>query len=223
VLAAWNAVLGREPKAGITGYLVKSLRRSLAHEFSLKLSQLVRRGQRAHTALGHWIGGSPPFGYRRALRGQSGPQVLAAGRRKTRGESVVLVVDPVEALIVVEIFELYVQGLGIQAIVQHLNLRGVPPPASHRREGMAAWSKSSVWAILRNPVYVGRLVFGKARYREIGKKRGKRVMPVSERVVVDDAAPAIVPPELWERAQSIHGTRAFASAVQQTACTCSRD
>ncbi len=36
--------------AGLAGHPVKSLKRVLAREYSQKLSQLVRRGHRAHTA-----------------------------------------------------------------------------------------------------------------------------------------------------------------------------
>ena len=43
--------------AGVTGQLVKSLKRVMAHDYSQKLSQVVARGLRTHAALGHWTGG----------------------------------------------------------------------------------------------------------------------------------------------------------------------
>ena len=49
-----------------------------------------------------------------------------------------------------------------------------PPAASDRRQGRAAWAKSTVWAILRNPIYRATLIYGKAQYSEVGKKSGKR-------------------------------------------------
>jgi site-specific DNA recombinase len=198
--------------SGLAGHLVKSLKRVLAHEYSQKLSQVVRRGKRAHASLGHWTGGRPPFGYRRALAGPDGaPVPLSPGRWKARGERVVLIVEPLEAAIVkTDIFEAYVsKGLGVRAIAQCLNARGVPPPTADRRLGRAAWSKGSVWAILRNPVYRGALIHGKARYRDLGKKRGKQAQPASERVVVEGALPAIVPDDLWQAAQARHGVRRF--------------
>jgi hypothetical protein len=141
----------------------------LVASYSQKLSQLVRRGQRAQAALGHWIGGRSPYGYRRALRRPDGTvTILNPGRRwKARGEAIALVPDPLEAGIIHEIFEAYTfQGLGVRAIAERSNKRGVPPPASLRRRGVAAWPKGTIWTIVRNPMYVGRLVFGKARYRE---------------------------------------------------------
>jgi RNA polymerase sigma factor for flagellar operon FliA len=68
----------------------------------------------------------------------------------------------------------------VRAIAQKLNERGVPPPATLRRVGRAAWSKGSVWSILRNPIYAGTLVYGKARYRDIGRRRGKLRVPDEE-------------------------------------------
>ncbi len=189
-------------EAGMTGHLVKSLKRALAHEFSTKLSQLVRRGHRAHAALGHWSGGRPPYGYRRALQQPDGRvTVLESGRWKARGERVVLVVEPAEAETVRWVFDAYARrGLGYLAIVKALNDRGVAPPAGNA--GAGAWAKSAVWSIVHNPIYQGDLVWGRARYREVGKKRGKRALPEAERITARDAVTPIVPRELWGAAQS---------------------
>jgi DNA invertase Pin-like site-specific DNA recombinase len=192
---------------GLAGHLVKSLKRVLAHEYSQKLSQLVRRGHRAHAALGHWPGGRPPYGYRRAIGGADGATtLLEPGRWKARGERVVLVVDPLEAAVVHEAFEAYVRGgLGVRAIAQRLNARGVPAPSALRRIGRAAWAKGTVWAILRNPIYTGTLIYGKARYRDVGKKYGKQRLPPTEHVILEAAVPVIIERELWEAAQGRHG------------------
>jgi len=212
--AGARVIYTHEPGAnedGVTGHLVKTLKRALAHEFSQKLSQLVRRGHHTHAALGHWSGGTPPYGCRRAIARAGEPLVaLGAGRWKARGERVVLIVDAVEAAIVREIFAAYATGgLGIRAIAQRFNSRGVPPPAALRRLGRAAWSKGTVWWILRNVIYLGTLAYGKARYRELGKKRGKVRLPDTEHVIVENAAPAIISRELWDAAQARHGTRRF--------------
>ena len=88
-------------------------------------------------------------------------------------------------------------------IAQALNARGVLPPRA-TQVGRAAWAKSAVHVIIHNPVYQGDLVWGRARYREVGKKRGKRALPESDRVVARDAVPAIVPRVLWTAAQHQH-------------------
>ena len=84
-----------------------------------------------------------------------------------------------------------------------LNGRGLPAP------GGRAWTKGTLWAILRNPIYMGTVAYAKARYSEIGKKRGKARRPVSEWTVVKGAVPAIVPMDLWSAAQAKQGTRKF--------------
>jgi DNA invertase Pin-like site-specific DNA recombinase len=212
--AGVRVVYTHEPGAnegGVAGHLTKALKRVMAHEYSLKLSQLVQRGLRAHAERGDWTGGRPPYGFRRAIRlADGGVQPLSQGRWKAKGEHVVIVADPVEAAVLVEsIFAPYVQGKGIAAIAVALNARGVPPPASDRRAGAMVWSKGTLWAILRNPVYVGRLVYAKARYSEIGKKRGKVRRPAFDQIVVENAVPPIVPRALWEAAQRRHGSRRF--------------
>jgi len=123
----------------------------------------------------------------------------------------VLVADPAEATVLVEqIFTPYaLQEKGPGAIAAALNGRGIPPPASDRRCGVKVWTKGTLWAILRNPIYIGTLVFAKSRYSEIGRKRGKVRRPETERIVVHDAVPGIVTRHLWDAAQAKHGTRKF--------------
>lgn len=131
-------------ETGVAGQIIKTLKRVMAHDYSQKLSQVVSRGLRAHAALGHWTGGTPPYGYRRGVRQADGSVgLLPLGRWKAKGETVSLVVDAGEARVVREdIYEAYVQrGLGIAAIAHRLNARGVPAPASLRRRGTSAWGE----------------------------------------------------------------------------------
>jgi DNA invertase Pin-like site-specific DNA recombinase len=192
-------------EAGVAGHLMKSLKRVMAHDYSLKLSQVVTRGMRAHAERGLWVGGQPAYGLRRAVRQPDGSvRVLSPGRWKARSEVVVLVPDAFEAEILGEIYQSYVAGKGLVAIVAVLNDRGVPAP-----RGGGAWTKGTLWAILRNPLYKGTVIYGKARYSNIGKKQGKVRRAESEWVVVEDAAPMIIPLELWNAAQAQHGKRKF--------------
>ena len=192
-------------EAGITGHLMKSLKRVMAYDYSLKLSQVVTRGLRAHAERGLWVGGQPAYGLRRGVRQPAGSVlVLPSGRWKARSEAVVLVPDPFEAEIVAEIYRSYVADKGLVAIATMLNSRGIPAP-----RGGGAWTKGTLWTILRNPVYKGTVIYGKARYSEIGKRRGKARRPESDWIVIKDAAPAIIPVELWIAAQAKHGTRKF--------------
>ncbi len=193
-------------ESGVGGQVVKTLQRVFAHEYSQKLSQLVQRGHRAHAARGEWSGGRAPYGYRRALLQADGSLLpLASGRWKAHGETIRLVIDPVEAAVVRDVFESYVmRGRGVRAMAGQLNARGVPAPAGGR-----SWSKHTLWAILHNPIYRGALVWGRANYRQVGQKRGKQRQPINEQVIVEGAVPAIVDPPRWHAAQETR--RPFAS------------
>ena len=62
-----------------------------------------------------------------------------------------------EADIVRRVYERYtIGGLSIGAIIRELNDDGVPTRS-------AGWERSTVWAILRNPAYIGTACFGKTR------------------------------------------------------------
>ncbi|MBU4263366.1 MAG: recombinase family protein [Proteobacteria bacterium] len=62
-----------------------------------------------------------------------------------------------EAEVVRKVFELYSGSLfSIGAVVGWLNHHEVPT-----RKKISRWERSTVWAMLRNPAYVGRAYFGK--------------------------------------------------------------
>jgi hypothetical protein len=66
-----------------------------------------------------------------------------------------------EADVVRLVFQTYIeQGVSINAITRLLNDRQVPT-----RKAIARWERSTVWAMLRNPAYVGRACFGKTDLR----------------------------------------------------------
>jgi DNA invertase Pin-like site-specific DNA recombinase len=143
--------------------------------YSHKLSQVVQRGLRAHAARGQWAGGRPPYGYRRAIKSPDGiVRQLAIGEWKAKGQTVTLTIDLCEADVVREqIYGAYLRGHGLSSIATTLNAAGIPAPVSDRRIGTIAWTKGTIWAILRNPIYKGTLVYAKARYSEIGQKRAR--------------------------------------------------
>jgi site-specific DNA recombinase len=137
----------------------------------------------------------------RLENGQTQP--LPRGRWKAKGETVVLEIEPVAARVVESIYRWAVEhDWGHTAIAAQLNRDGVPAPESLVRQGAVAWSKDTIRAILRNPIYRGTLTYAKAQYSNIGRKRGKVFRPEAQRVVVEGAAPAIVTDALWHAAQA---------------------
>ena len=115
-----------------------------------------------------------------------------------------------EANVVRQIFHWYVdEHLTLCAMARRLNERGVPT-----RKGGSRWSTSSLWALLRNPAYVGRAGYGKTesvaksvmlrpvRGRSCVPRREKstyRPRPASEWLTIP--VPAILSEELFASAQ----------------------
>ncbi len=85
-----------------------------------------------------------------------------------------LVVDKVASLVVKDIFNLYLKGYGYSAIAKHLNDKNIPSPSLHKyRQGIKLnvvsnkkrdeikWNSNAIKTILKNEVYLGKLVQGK--------------------------------------------------------------
>jgi site-specific DNA recombinase len=114
------------------------------------------------------------------------------------------IIDPIEARVVIRIFEMFVSGLSPHAIVRQLNSEGISA-----KEGRV-WSDSMVRGhpqrgsgILRNDIYIGRQIWNRQRFitdpntgREIA-----RLNPESEWIISELPELRIVPQHLWERAQ----------------------
>lgn len=85
-----------------------------------------------------------------------------------------LVVDKVASLVVKDIFNLYLKGYGYSSIAKYLNDKNIPSPSLHKyRQGIKLnvvsnkkrdeikWNSNAIKTILKNEVYLGKLVQGK--------------------------------------------------------------
>lgn len=114
-----------------------------------QIAERSRRGKRHRAKAGcvNVLSGAP-YGYRYVKRNEA--------------TNACYLVDEAQAGVVREVFEWYtVEGLSIGAIVHRLNERKVPT-----RFGKSLWERSKVWAMLRNPAYVGRAAYGKTERAE---------------------------------------------------------
>lgn len=158
---------------------------------SMNLACEVLKGMRENAERGYANGGRAPYGYKRVTvadgRGQERP-TYALG-------------DDEEVAIVREIFDLAVeQGMGAKAIANALNSRGVKGPGGDR------WGHASVWFILSNPVYKGDLVWYKSK--RLGRESRTRT-EAEERIVTENAHPAIISPETFARRLALAAPRKF--------------
>jgi DNA invertase Pin-like site-specific DNA recombinase len=199
----------------------KSIVRPMAAEYIRELARKVTQGMVRKASKGSWLGGVPPYGYR---------------KEKGLDAIIRLLIYEEEAAVVREIFALSAQGYGHMHIAKVLNMRGVPSGIAARarksknnRNPDGRWSGQTVRMMLRNPVYKGVYAWNrKARVDcfdwklegngtiDIGKnraslscfKRGKdgvyvdRQKPREDWIVCENGAvPGIVSAELFDQVQ----------------------
>ena len=106
-----------------------------------------------------------------------------------------------EAKFVRMMFELYAQGYGCVSVARHVNALGAKP---HRSQ---EFSRSSVSKILRNPTYIGKIVWDQKKHIRKGTKGNPKhiviYQPKENWTITDGLHPAIVDKELFDRVQAI--------------------
>jgi len=109
-----------------------------------------------------------------------------------------LVIDEVEATVIRRIFEMAAEGLPYRAIAAALVATDARGP-----RGREDWSPVTLAKILRQPLYVGRVVYGRYAWERDRKtlKTRRVARPAEEVVVTFVERLRIVPDELWMRAQ----------------------
>lgn len=161
--------------------------------FLKELADKTRRGLRGRIELGK-AGGGVSFGYRILRRFENG--IVSTGERE---------VVPEEADIIRRIFKDYAAGLSPKQIAKDLNREGLRGPRG------ALWSPSTIHGnptrgigILRNELYIGRLVWNRQRFLK-DPDTGKRVArpnPRSEWITKDVPELRILDDELWQAVQT---------------------
>lgn len=133
------------------------------------------------------------------------------GYKKDPADHHKLVVDEVAAQTVRMIFELYLKGVGIRAIVRRLNESGVPSPSAYKRQqGLnyqsraigksALWSDKTVRRTLQDQMYIGNMVQGKCRKINYKTKSVRSCTP-DEWIIVENTHEPIIGPDDFERVQ----------------------
>lgn len=117
----------------------------------------------------------------------------------------VRVIEPAEADVIRRIFQEFAAGRSPRAIAKTLNADGIAGPTGKPwRDTTIRGHATRRTGVLRNDLYVGRLVWNKQTYirdPETGK-RVARVRADSERIVTDVPGLRIVPQGLWEPVQA---------------------
>lgn len=146
------------------------------------------RAMKENARQGFWNGSQPPLGYR----------VVDAEKRADRIKKR-LEIDPGEATIVRQIFDLYLSGdgrtgpLGVKGIVNHLNQTG-----QRQRKG-GLFNVKVIHEALTRTAYVGKHYFNQY------DSKAKRPKPREEWIEV--AVPPILDPDIFENVQALLKSR----------------
>ncbi len=189
----------------LASMIIKTLKRSMAAEYSRELSGKVAAGTRRIASLGFRNGGVAGYGFRRLLvSAERAPkQFLGAGERKSLStDRVTLVPGPQDEVDCVrEMYRMFIdERLSTAEIANELNRRGIP--YSNGRQ----WYQVGVYRVLTHPKYCGCHVFGQ---RSQILKGPNVTMPRSTWCIVPDAFEPIVSRDVFEEAQRIIHSRTF--------------
>ncbi len=179
---------------GEIGALHVGLKGTMNALFLSDLRQKVRRGLEGRVRQGR-SGGGLSYGYDIVREVDAGGEPVCGGRS----------LNEAEAAIVRRIFEAFVAGKSPRAIARALNAERIRGPGGH------PWTDTTIrghalrrTGILRNELYIGRLVWNKQRYLKDPStgRRLARINPESEWIIRDVPELRIVEDGLWERVQA---------------------
>ena len=161
-------------------------------EFSLFMSRReyktinrrIQAGRLASVREGKYIAAEAPYGYRK--------------EKLVNQKGFVLAVHEEEAKFVQMIFQMYISGAGIAAIIRRMEELGAPPRKSAR------WAMTTIRRIISSPVYIGYMPWGVTKgvkdFNDGMKK--KRVKAEGEHLYKGLHTP-LVDEAVWYKAQAI--------------------
>lgn len=145
----------------------------------------VFMGMAARAKDGHKNGGPAPFGYEWVLD-ETAPR-----------KSSVLQIKEEEAEIVKSVFDAFISGKGYKTIANTLNLEG------KRTQKGKFFSIGTIRGILINPVYCGRIVWGKYKGWDKNRRKGVNENPI----VAKGVHAPIISEEIFDSAQALMSLR----------------
>lgn len=146
--------------------LTWQLRLMIAQQEVQSTSDRTKRTMRGVLERGGMIA-APAYGYRLDW-GPPEPGQRAKGARWA--------IDPVESVVVQEMYTMRKSGLSVNRIAAQLNARGIPPPRAHQAKGKPFWRGASISRILGNSIYKGEFAYGGSAWT-LHKQRKRRQKP----------------------------------------------
>ncbi len=151
------------------GHLMEGILESFADYYVRNQANEVMKGMKNNARNAQFNGGTPPLGF-------------------DVDDNKKYIINNKEAIIIKEIFELYLEGKGYKTIVSILNTKG------YKNKLGRSFVFNSIKPILTNKKYMGTYEYNKTNrsYNESGRKNLKRYNKADEIIVIEDAIPPII-------------------------------
>lgn len=183
--------------AGASGKLIISVLASVAEIERANISEQTMAGRKQKARDGKWNGGFAPYGYK----------LVAKDGEKSK----VLVINEEEAELVRLIYKKFLSGMGIGNVAKWLNENGYTKKI--RQNGSVSLiSAAFVKGVLDNPVYAGKIAYGRRKTEKIEGTRNEFHVVKQDRdsyKLYPGQHEAIIDEEQWYRAQAKRMKNAF--------------
>lgn len=147
------------------------------------IKRRLQRGKIKSIQEGNYIGAHAPFGYDKYAK--------------------TLIINEKERPVLELIFDLYVnQGMGDTKISKYLESLCIP-----NKSGGMSWDRTTIRRIIRNPVYIGKIVWNKRECQDTAAGKRKRLLPSAQQKLYSGKHPPIIEEKLFYEAQQISKIR----------------
>lgn len=129
----------------------------------------------------------------------------------TLDENQKLIIDEEPARVVKRIYDLYIQGITTKQIAELLNKENIVSPGQYRykqyndksglRNTESAWRDCSIYKILTNESYTGKIINQKYIY-----VKGKKILNPNPDII-ENGLPVIIEPSIFQKVQEIRSSR----------------
>ena len=192
---ALRTVDGSIDTSSAMGRLITSILAAVAEMEVENINEQTFLGRQQKARSGKWNGGFAPFGYRLSDKNGPNPDTL--------------VIEEDEAKIVRMIFDLYTQKqLGVAGIVTEFDTLGIRK-SPRKNSTLTRLNRKFIADVLSNPVYCGKIAYGRRHLDKADRNTGKRkTVKPEEYILADGLHEAIISEEQFQEAQRIKQKRA---------------
>ncbi len=191
---ALRTVDGAIDTSSTIGRLITTILAAVAEMELENIHEQTYLGRKEKAKEGKWNGGIAPFGYS-----------ISDGKTN---EPDILVVNEDEAKIVRMIYDMFTEKrIGIAGIVTELATLGIQK-TPRKNSSLTKITRKLVSDILENPVYCGKIAYGRRRLDKPDKDGTRKTVKSKSYILVEGKHQAIVSQEQYDEAQEIREKRA---------------